>query len=122
MPNELFVQPATTPIRQSRWGALRHRDFQRFWLARAVSTAGDNITQLAVTYLASVGLLRVTAAAAISDLGLMAAQAVPPVFLYREKHLPAYVIGLVLFGGLVVAGFCVIRRRSAPPPTRPRIA
>lgn len=48
MPNEPFVSVDQVPVRRRRWGALEHRDFGRFWLARAISVAGDNVSQLAL--------------------------------------------------------------------------
>ena len=77
MPNNTFV--AVEPVR--RWGALRHRDFRLFWAARAISVAGDNISQLALPTAAilvlgagpaQVGALRASGFVAYPLLGLVA--------------------------------------------------
>lgn len=46
MANESFAEDVLP--RRRNWGALRHRDFRRFWLARLISVAGDNVSQLAL--------------------------------------------------------------------------
>lgn len=48
MPNGSFAEAENSQSRRWSWGALRHHDFQRFWLARAISIAGDNVSQLAL--------------------------------------------------------------------------
>lgn len=81
MPNGTFVETGQLAARTSRWGALRHRDFRLFWLARGISTGGDNISFLALPSAAilvlgagpgQVGALRAVQFVAYPLLGIVA--------------------------------------------------
>lgn len=61
MPNDAPGEAVEPAPRRRNWGALRHRDFRRFWLARVISVAGDNLSLLA---LPSAAILALSATAA----------------------------------------------------------
>jgi len=81
MPNAVFAEADQGTRQVRKWGALRHRDFRRFWLARTASSAGDSISQFAVPTAAilvlgagpaQVGVIRALGLLAYPLLGLVA--------------------------------------------------
>ena len=81
MPNGTFAETDQVHSRRRNWGALGHRDFRRFWLARTASAAGDSISQFAVPTAAilvlgagpaQVGVIRALGLLAYPLLGLVA--------------------------------------------------
>ena len=94
-----------------RWGALRYRDFRRFWAARAISVAGDRISLLALPTVAilllgassaEVGLLNAVGTLAWPVLALFAGVWVDRI--RRRRILVATDLGrAVLIGSIPVA-------------------
>jgi MFS family permease len=110
MATELIAEP-TSP---SRWGALRHRDFRLFWTARAVSVAGDRISQLA---LPTVAILVLGASAAqVGVLNALGALAWPLLAVFagvwvdrlrRRRILIATDLGRALLMGSIPVAFAL---------------